>query len=262
MTTEDIRSTVQEALAAIAPETDLARIRPDVPLRGQIELDSIDWVNVIARVSDMLALEIPASDYGQLATLDAIVAYVAARRTAGPGAAKTGESTPLPHAQHLVKGTRVTVRPMRREDLPLEAEFVGRMSAEARYQRFMVTVRELPHAKLQYLTDVDQLRHVALVAVVERDGRPALVGVVRYVLNPAGTSCEFAVTVDDAWQRSGLAGILMQTLMAVARVRGIATMEGLVLSANTRMLKFTRQLGFTAQHEPGEYDTVRVMRAL
>lgn len=68
-----------------------------------------------------------------------------------------------------------------------------------------------------------------LVAEIVRHGEPALVGLVRYIVDASGTGCEFAVAIDDAWQGSGLAGILMHTIMTVARSRGLATMEGLVL---------------------------------
>ena len=99
--------------------------------------------------------------------MDAIVDYVAARQAQAMGdVARTKPETalPLPCTQLLVRGTRVTVRPMRAEDMKLGADFVRHLSAEARYNRFMVTVRELPHEKLNYLTHVDQQCHVALVA--------------------------------------------------------------------------------------------------
>jgi hypothetical protein len=48
-------------------------------------------------------------------------------------------------------------------------------------------------------------------------------------------------------------------LIGVAHSRGLTTMEGLVLTTNTRMLKFTRQLGFRQQRDR---DTVRVVRSL
>jgi len=146
--------------------------------------------------------------------------------------------------------------------MALEADFVQHLSMESRYKRFMVTVRELPESKLKYLTDVDQVRHVAFAATVERDGREALVGVARYVVDASGRGCEFAIAVDDAWQGTGLAGILMQALIDVARARGLATMEGSVLATNTRMLKFMPQLGFAVQHNPQDSGTVRVVRAL
>jgi acetyltransferase len=154
------------------------------------------------------------------------------------------------------------VRPLRAADMALEADFVQHLSMESRYKRFMVTVRELPESKLKYLTDVDQVRHVAFAATVERDGREALVGVARYVVDASGRGCEFAIAVDDAWQGTGLAGILMQALIDVARARGLATMEGSVLATNTRMLKFMPQLGFAVQHNPQDSGTVRVVRAL
>jgi acetyltransferase len=88
------------------------------------------------------------------------------------------------------------------------------------------------------------------------------VGVARYVVDPAGTGCEFAIAVDDAWQGCGLAGILMRTLMDIARSRGLATMEGTVLATNNRMLRFTRQLGFGLQRDAEDRETVRVVRAL
>jgi acetyltransferase len=116
--------------------------------------------------------------------------------------------------------------------------------------------------RLKDLTDVDQVRHVALAATVERDGKEALVGVARYVVDASGTGCEFAIAVDDAWQGSGLAGILMHALIDIARARGLATMEGSVLATNRRMLKFTRQLGFVPQDDPEDRDTVRVVRSL
>jgi acetyltransferase len=151
---------------------------------------------------------------------------------------------------------------MRPDDRDLEAEFVRHLSGDARYKRFMATMRELSDAKLRYLTDVDQVRHVALVATADVGGRQVELGVARYIVDPVGTGCEFAIAVDDAWQGSGLAGMLMHALMGVARARGLASMEGVVLAANSRMLNFTRQLGFGVERDPQDRQTLRVVRAL
>jgi acetyltransferase len=200
-----------------------------------------------------------------LKTIDAIVAFAASHEIAPrplPVAVPVDVPPSLPTVQHMINGACVTVRPMGAADFALEADFIRGLSAEARYKRFMTTVSELPKSKMTYLTDVDQRRHVALVATVERDGKPDPVGVVRYVLDAAGTSCEFAIALDDDFQHTGLAGILMRMLIDIARSRGLATMEGLVLATNRSMLKFTRQLGFSQQHEPDDYSTVRVALAL
>lgn len=261
---EQIRRTVLAAIGAIAPEADLQRIPAGQPLREHVDLDSMDWINVIGGLEQRLSLDIPESDFREFATLDSTVAYLARRLAQPPGGAARA-ITPgpeLPRATHRLDGADVTVRPVRPDDAPLEADFVRHLSNESRYKRFMVTLRELPTKKLRYLTDVDQDRHVALAATIEREGRPALIGVARYVVDPAGTGCEFAIAVDDAWQRSGIAGILMHALIDVARARGLAQMEGVVLRTNSRMLKFTQQLGFRAERDPEDPGTVRVVRAL
>jgi acetyltransferase len=258
--TEEIRKAVLEVIATIAPETDPQQIRPDQPLRRQADLDSMDWLNVIAGLQQRLSIAIPDADAGRLTTLDAIVRYLSSRQApsaAPPAGAGAGE---LPVTRHMVGDEAVTVRPIRPDDLPLEADFVRHLSTESRYQRFLVTVSELPDRKLHYFTEVDQVRHVALAAAVEREGRPAIVGVARYIVAPAGDSCEFAIAVDDAWHGSGLAGILMRALLDVARARRLARMEGTVLAANTRMLKFMRQLGFVRERSPDDRETVRVAR--
>ncbi|RPH61845.1 MAG: GNAT family N-acetyltransferase [Burkholderiales bacterium] len=154
------------------------------------------------------------------------------------------------------------MRPIRQDDVALEADFVRNLSDESRYKRFMASMRELPQVKLDSLTAADQVRDVALAATVTREGRPVIVGVARYSVGPEHSGCEFAVAVDDAWQGTGLAGILMHALMGIARDRGLSTIEGIVLTTNSRMLKLARQLGFRRLPDPGSRDTVRVVRSL
>ena len=163
---------------------------------------------------------------------------------------------------HLVRSVEVLLRPICAADMPLEAEFVRHLSDDARYNRFMLAVRELSEARLRYLTDVDQLNHVALLAAVTGEAREVPVGFVRYIVDAAGTGCEFAIAVDDAWHGSGLAAILMHEIMAIARSRGIATMEGFMLASNARMMRFTRRLGFRHEYDPEDPRTVRVVREL
>jgi len=264
MEDEQIRSAVMAAIRSVAPEADPQAIRPDRPLFEQIDLDSMDRVNIAAALHDRLAVDFPETELGPRATVDSIHAYIASRLGEPPGAptAATAAAAGPRSTCHVVNGATVTVRPIRREDGPLEAEFVRRLSDDARYKRFMTTLRELSPAKLEYLTDVDQVRHVALIAIVERDGRQAPVGVVNYVVDTGGSGCEFSIAIDDAWRRTGLAGILMRELMAIARSRGVATMEGVVLATNNAMLRFARQLGFAKERDPEDLTTVRIVRAL
>jgi acetyltransferase len=249
-----LHAAVLAALAAVAPEADLARLSGDRPLRTQIDLDSIDWLNLLGRIEQQLGGVLPDPGVGSDISLDALVERLAAP----PPATREAAPPPLRAETFVLAGQRITLRPMSAADLALEAEFVRGLSPEARYKRFMAKVAELPKSKLAFLTDIDQVKHVALVATTGNDGDVDPVGVVRYVLEPGGESCEFAIALDDAVQHTGLAGIMMRRLIDIARARGLRTMFGLVLASNAPMLRFTRQLGFRQAHEPGDYSTVRV----
>lgn len=269
MQDEELRAIVLAAIGTIAPEADLRQLAPQRPLRDQVDLDSMDWLNLGAELQHRLSIEIPLADQHRLDTLDGIIGYLAARKAMppAPSAPVAGRPATPPAAapastRHWVAGTPVTVRPMQPGDRAAEAEFVHRLSAEARYLRFMVTMSGLSDDKLDYLTRVDQDHHVALVAAAEQGGAPVLLGVARYIVDDTGTGCEFAIAIDDAWHGTGLAGILMQALVDHARQRGLATIEGLVLRTNTTMLRFARQLGFERHQDPQDPDTVKVRRAL
>jgi len=77
---QEIRAAVIGVLKSIAPELEEAELAPERPLRDQIDLDSMDWLNVIVALHERLQVEIPESDYAKLTTLDAVVAYIGARR--------------------------------------------------------------------------------------------------------------------------------------------------------------------------------------
>ena len=79
MNREQIRDAVLETLGRIAPETDFESIDDDAVLRRLIDLDSMDWPNVIARLHERLGLDIPERDYRRLGTLAGIIDYLAER---------------------------------------------------------------------------------------------------------------------------------------------------------------------------------------
>jgi acyl carrier protein len=81
VTRDEIRATVLRVLGEIAPEADLSSVKGDVPLRDQLDLDSMDLLNVAVGLHAALGIEIPEADYPKVATLDGCVAYLDARRT-------------------------------------------------------------------------------------------------------------------------------------------------------------------------------------
>ena len=78
MTRDEIRATILATLAEIAPELDPAAVLPDVDLRDQLDIDSMDFLNFVIALHERLGVDIPERDYPKLGTLDAIVDYVAA----------------------------------------------------------------------------------------------------------------------------------------------------------------------------------------
>jgi len=169
-----------------------------------------------------------------------------------------------PYPAHLVSqwqlpnGTDVTIRPIRPEDAEMTQALVRGLSSETKYFRFMDAVQELSPSMLVRLTKIDYDREMALLVVTELDGKQVELGVARYAINPDGTSCEFALVVDDHWQHQGIAHKLMDVLMDLARDKGLQTMEGEVLKTNTRMLKLCAGLGFKVEVHP-EDDKVRII---
>jgi len=85
MNADAIRAEVIAVLKSIAPELEESELDPARPLRDQVDLDSMDWLNVIVALHERLHVEIPEADYAKLTTLDAVVAYVGTKRGARPG---------------------------------------------------------------------------------------------------------------------------------------------------------------------------------
>jgi acyl carrier protein len=79
VTRDEVRATVLRVIGEIAPEADLTSLKADVPLRDQLDLDSMDLLNVVVGLHAALGVEIPEADYPKLATLEACVAYLASK---------------------------------------------------------------------------------------------------------------------------------------------------------------------------------------
>lgn len=83
MDEQTIRDAVFRILASIAPEVSPADIVRTRPLRDQIDLDSMDWLNFLVGLHEQLHVDIPESDYRKLVTLDDLTAYLRARPSSG-----------------------------------------------------------------------------------------------------------------------------------------------------------------------------------
>ncbi|WP_018410968.1 bifunctional acetate--CoA ligase family protein/GNAT family N-acetyltransferase [Methyloversatilis thermotolerans] len=233
--------------------------------RGMPPIDMDALERVLIRVSEMVC-ELPwiremdinplLVDEDGCVAVDARITLADVQPTATPYSHMAIHPYParLEHVVTLPNGTRALIRPIRPEDADREARFVRELSPETRYLRFMSTIKELPPQLLARLTQIDYDREMALVAIADDDAEQ--LGVCRYVVNPDGESCEFAIVIADAWQRQGLARIMMNLLIETARERGLRVMEGVFLANNERMLRFVQSLGFHISRDPEDSSLV------
>jgi acyl carrier protein len=76
MTRDQIKSVILEIIGQIIPDEDLSNLKGDIPIREQVELDSMDFLDIIMELRKRYGIEVPENDYPKLATLDGSVAYL------------------------------------------------------------------------------------------------------------------------------------------------------------------------------------------
>lgn len=149
--------------------------------------------------------------------------------------------------------TPVLLRPIARDDKEGLRDGLERLSAESRYQRFLMPVKELSPKLLQQLTEIDYRNHMAWVALDISRPPGVGIGVARYVrLSEQPQAAEMALTVVDSHQRRGLGAELLRALAESASQHGIRSFEGDMLADNQGMMKLLRRFGGSARLEaPG-----------
>ena len=155
--------------------------------------------------------------------------------------------------ERLPDGARVLIRPIRPDDKGMLADGLRRLSPQSAQRRFLTPKRSFSRTELRYLTEVDGLDHVALVAEYPSAPQRRLIAVGRFVrLQDDSRAAEVAVTVADDWQGRGLGSVLGKHLAHAARNRGIrrftATMASENVAAHRLMAKLTSHLD---QHHVG-----------
>ena len=76
MNSVDIRAAVLDILKNIAPDEDLSDLKDDVPFREQLELDSMDFLDIVMELRKRYRIQVPEDDYVELASMNSTVAYL------------------------------------------------------------------------------------------------------------------------------------------------------------------------------------------
>jgi acetyltransferase len=239
-----------------------------------IDLDAL--VSTLLKISD-LACEIPCIhelDINPLLTDEHGVIALDARVMLGDGPlapdATYSHLAIHPYPKNLARATRlktgetVLLRPIRPEDLEAERRFISRLSPKTMYLRFHAPLRELTMERLVRYTQIDYDREMAFVAIDANADHPdgEIRGIARYTRNPDGSTCEFGVAIEDAWQGRGLGHALMNALESCARERGISEIIGYVLSDNEDMGKLMRARMYDARRDEDEAGVLRFGKSL
>jgi RimJ/RimL family protein N-acetyltransferase len=142
----------------------------------------------------------------------------------------------------LPSGQRVGVRALRPADREAMLTAVRRTSTQSLYRRFFTVRRHFSEAETAFFLNLDFVSHVALVAVVEEDGKPVIVGGGRYVVIKPGRA-EVAFAVVDQFQGQGIGSALLRHLSSLAREAGLQDFVAEVLPENAAMLKVFEKSG-------------------
>lgn len=76
MTREEVRQAVLDIIADIAPDEDLSDINGETPLREQIGLDSMDFLDIVMELRKRYSIDVPEGEYMELVSLDSCVKYL------------------------------------------------------------------------------------------------------------------------------------------------------------------------------------------
>ncbi|MBM6595268.1 GNAT family N-acetyltransferase [Microvirga pudoricolor] len=151
----------------------------------------------------------------------------------------------------LRDGRTAEIRALRPEDRAGLLAAVGRTSDRSLYRRFFGFKRAFTDREIEFYLDVDFEAHVALVALLEEDRTPLVVGGARYIVERPGRA-ELAFTVDDAHQGLGIGTALLHHLALIARRVGLEELTADVLPDNLAMLKVLASsgLGIRTRRDP------------
>jgi RimJ/RimL family protein N-acetyltransferase len=156
--------------------------------------------------------------------------------------------------ERLRDGRTIEIRALRPDDREDMLAAIGRTSAQSLRRRFFGPKRGFSETELAFFMNIDFDNHVALIAQIDEDGRPSIVGGGRYIVVEAGRA-EIAFVVVDAYQGQGIGSALMRHLSHLARDAGLKGLIAEVLPENTAMLKVFSKFGF----RPGPNQEPRVV---
>lgn len=79
---QQVKKIILDIISTVAPDADLSDVKEDVRLRDQLDLDSMDFLDIVMELRKRYQIEVPKEDYTELASLDSCAAYLGPKLTA------------------------------------------------------------------------------------------------------------------------------------------------------------------------------------
>jgi len=172
-----------------------------------------------------------------------------------------------PYPEKLVKpieledGTRLLLRPIKPEDEPLWLEMIGRCSKDSLYSRFRYFFHWQSHEAATRFCYNDYDREIAIVAEIVEGDSKKLLGVGRLIADPDHESVEYAILIEDAWQKKDLGNLLTDYCLEIANSWNLKRFIAQTTTDNKRMIAVFRKRGFDIKINTKD-STVDVMKVL
>jgi RimJ/RimL family protein N-acetyltransferase len=148
--------------------------------------------------------------------------------------------------EQLRDGRPIEIRALRPSDEAGMLDAINHTNAESLRRRFFVTKRAFSDKEKAFFMNADFVKHVALVAEIETDGRRTIIGGGRYIVTEPG-GAEIAFVVIDDYQGKGIGTLLMRHLAVIGRTAGLKELIADVLPENAAMRKVFSKFGFEAR---------------
>ena len=163
-------------------------------------------------------------------------------------------------AQQLVTRTGLAfeMRAVRPEDELLLADFFRQVTPEDLRFRFMTSVREVSHAQLAAMRDVDHQHTETFLAIAPGEGTPIAVGML--AADSALERGEVALSIRPEFKAQGISWKMLEQMVSFAEAHGLATLESIESRENVAAITLEREMGFVA--EPVEDDPTEVILRL
>ncbi len=162
------------------------------------------------------------------------------------------------------RGERVFFRPIKAIDESMMQDFFYSLSDRTIYQRYFSVLRAMPHQTVQTMTTIDYEHDMAIVGLVQEQGRERMIAVARYGLVPESSDvAEMAFTVRDDWQNIGIGTFLLDYLAQIGLQCNVSAFTAEILETNGPMLAILKKVDYPMEyvHDEGIYIvTMRLKR--